>query len=265
MLKIYTVLCRAGKMDNYSYILHSGESGVTAVIDPSENAPIIKKLEELNLRPDFILNTHHHYDHTDGNVELKELYGAKVIANINDSARIPGFDIGVEPGKSYTLTPTALIPAAPDKTRPHCHAESVEKSQPLTDFSFTVIDASAHTQGHILYYFPQAKALFTGDTLFNLCIGGLFEGTAEQMFAALNNIRALPDDTLFYPGHEYTFGGAQEAYQYFNGNDDIRRYLEKAQTNLQKGLPAGPFTLAEEKKCNPYLAATALPEFKNLF
>lgn len=250
MLKIFTVLCRAGKMDNYSYILHDDHSGVTAVVDPSENAPIIRRLQDLNLHPQYIMNTHHHFDHTDGNLELKELYDAKVIGNINDAARIPGFDIGVEPGKSYTLTEDALLPA---------------RNMVDNAFSFTVIDVSAHTQGHILYYFPQAKALFTGDTLFNLCIGGLFEGSAEQMFAALDKIRALPDDTLFYPGHEYTFGGAQEAYQYFNGNDDIRQYLETAQTNLQKGLPAGPFTLGEEKKCNPYLAAETLEQFKNLF
>lgn len=250
MLHIHTVLCRAGQMDNYSYILHDDQSGVTAVIDPSENAPIIRRLQELNLRPQYIMNTHHHFDHTDGNPELKELYGAKVIGNINDAARIPGFDIGVEPGQSYTLTQGALLPA--QKT-----ADSA--------FSFTVIDVSAHTRGHILYYFPQAKTLFTGDTLFNLCIGGLFEGTAEQMFTALAKIRALPEDIRFYPGHEYTFGGAQEAYQHFNGNDDIRQYLETAQANLQKGLPAGPFTLGEEKKCNPYLAADSLEEFRKLF
>ncbi len=250
MLKIYTVLCRAGQMDNYSYILHDEKTGVTAVIDPSENAPIISKLRELNLRPDYILNTHHHFDHTDGNLELKELYGAKVIGNTNDAARIPGFDLGVEPGKTYSLTPEGLTPAAAETTN---------------DFTFDVIDVSAHTQGHILYYFPEDKALFTGDTLFNLCIGGLFEGTPEQMFKALAKIRALPDDTYFYPGHEYTSGGASEAFEYLRGNQDIRRYLEQAQSRLSQGLPAGPFTLAEEKKCNPYLAADTLEQFKNLF
>lgn len=264
MLHIEPVLCRAGKMDNYSYIVYD-DCGTTAVIDPSETAPIVARLQELNLRPQYVMNTHHHYDHTDSNLEIKELYGAKVIGNINDSARIPGFDFGIEPGKSYTI----FCDTEPPK--PYCHCEDTLvrsnpsfSSQPINDFTFQVIDASAHTQGHILFYFPAAKALFTGDTLFNLCIGGLFEGTAEQMFAALQKIRALPDDTLFYPGHEYTPHSAHEAWHYFNGNDDIRRYLEQAQTKLQKGLPAGPFTLGEEKKCNPYLAATDLEEFKSL-
>ncbi len=276
MLHIETVLCRAGKMDNYSYILHD-DAGTVAVIDPSETAPIVARLQQLNLRPQYILNTHHHYDHTDANLELKQKYSTKIIGNINDSARIPGLDFGIEPGSTY------LLPCTPSS----CHPELAEGSQPfllspltgedqgggallrspsaaLSDFTFVVVDASAHTQGHILYYFPKAKSLFTGDTLFNLCIGGLFEGTAEQMFAALQKIRALPEDTKFYPGHEYTLHGAHEAWQYFQGNDDIRRYLERAQNNLQKGLPAGPFTLAEEKKCNPYLAAENLEEFKSL-
>lgn len=250
MLQIYAVLCRAGKMDNYSYILHDDKSGITAVIDPSEPAPIIAKLSMLQLKPQYILNTHHHFDHTDGNLELKNLYQAQVIANANNKNRIPGFDIGIEPENTYTISPSS---------------ELVLGTIPNSDFTFKVIDVSAHTQGHVLYYFPLAKALFTGDTLFNLCIGGLFEGTPEQMFAALQKIRALPDDTLFYPGHEYTFGGADNAWHYFHGNSDIQSYLTKAQTRLQQKLPAGPYTLAEEKRCNPYLAARTPAEFTALF
>ena len=108
MPEIHTVLCRAGQMDNYSYILHDKKSGITAVIDPSENAPIIKKLQELGLKLDYILNTHHHFDHTDGNLELKEIFGAKVIGNIKDASRIPGFEQGVEDGQSYTLNKAGL-------------------------------------------------------------------------------------------------------------------------------------------------------------
>ena len=235
-------------MDNYSYILHDDKSGVTAIIDPSENQPIIQKLNELKLQPQYIFNTHHHFDHTDGNLELKKLYNAKVVGNINDSHRIPGIDIKLTPQETYSATPQEITSATTDN-----------------DFTFQVIDVSAHTQGHILYYFPLSKALFTGDTLFNLCIGGLFEGTPEQMFEALQKIHTLPDDTLFYPGHEYTFGGAHEAYHFCNGNNDIQQYLQKAQSRLQQGLPAGPITLEEEKKCNPYLAASSIDEFKKLF
>ncbi len=248
MLEVHTVLCRAGKMDNYSYLLRDSKSNAVIVIDPSESAPIEAKLAELNWRPNYIFNTHHHFDHTDGNLPLKQKFDAKVVGNINDSERLPAFDIGLKPDETYTL---------PDI------APATAQNQAAT--TFTALDVSAHTQGHLAYYFPSAKALFTGDTLFNLCIGGLFEGTPEQMFAALQKIRTLPDDTKFYPGHEYTAGGAAEAWAYFGGNRDIAAYLEQAKQKLGQGLPAGPITLGQEKKCNPYLAAATLHEFKSLF
>ena len=250
MLNIKTVLCRAGTMDNYSYIIYPDDKSVCAVIDPSEALPIINALNQLNLKPQFILNTHHHFDHTDANAELKQLYNCKVVGNINDSFRIPEFDIGIVPDNFYRLSAKELIPLSSSDTSP---------------LTFQVIDVSAHTQGHILYYFPNSQVLFTGDTLFNLCIGGLFEGTPEQMFSALQKIKSLPDDTLFFPGHEYTLHGAQEAYHHLNGNQDVQNYLQKAQNRLQKGLPAGPYSLKEEKKCNPYLMAQTLNDFLNLF
>ena len=197
MLNIYTVLCRAGTMDNYAYILHDKSSNICAVIDPSEAIPIIKKLNELKLQPTYILNTHHHFDHTDGNKELKEKYHAQIVGNIADAHRIPEFDIGVKDGETFMLGNSCA----------------------------EIIDVSAHTQGHILWYFPQDKALFTGDTLFNLCIGGLFEGSVKQMYEALQKIKSLPDDVDFYPGHEYTLGGADFAHYVNNGNPNIEKYI----------------------------------------
>lgn len=237
MLEIYTILCRAGTMDNYSYLLIDQDSKICAVIDPSEPAPIIKKCEELGVKPTYILNTHHHFDHTDGNLPLKELYGAKVVGNEADAKRIPGIDITVKAGGTFSL------------------------GNSIAD----IIDVSAHTQGHILYYFKDDKALFTGDTLFNLCAGGLFEGTVEEMFTAMAKIRDLPDNVKFYPGHEYTLGGADFAYHCNPGSPELLNYINEAQHRLSKGLSAGPVTLGIEKKCNPYLAASALAEFKRLF
>lgn len=236
MLQVYPVLCRAGYMDNYAYIITDEDSRTTAVIDPSEAAPVIAKCAELNLKPQFILNTHHHFDHVDGNLELKEKYGAQIVCNTADIHRIKDTDIGITPGEIFNLGNSAA----------------------------EIIDVSAHTQGHILYYFKKDKILFTGDTLFNLCIGGIFEGTPEQMFTALSKIKALPDDVLFYPGHEYTMGGAMFAFQYNHGNDDIKNYLTRARTRLAEGLPVAPVTLGEEKHCNPYLEAASLADFQKL-
>ena len=146
MLKIIPILCREGKMDNYSYLIIDEKTQISAIIDPSETKPIVDACKKYNTKPSYILNTHHHFDHTDSNLEIKEIFQAKVVANQSDSQRIPGFDIGVLPKEKFKI------------------GES----------SAEVIDASAHTQGHILWYFREDKALFTGDTLFNLCIGGLF-------------------------------------------------------------------------------------------
>ena len=126
MLSIYPILCRAGIMDNYAYLIVDEASQTSAVIDPSEAAPIIAKCNELNIKPQYILNTHHHFDHTDGNLALKEIYNCQIVGNIKDSHRIPGFDIGVEEGKTFAL------------------GASIAE----------IIDVSAHTQGHILWYFP---------------------------------------------------------------------------------------------------------------
>ena len=234
MLKIYPVLCRAGNMDNYAYILQDEKSGISAIIDPSEPEPIIQKLQELKLEPSYILNTHHHFDHTDSNLELKSLFHARIVGNAADSARIPGIDIGIKEGETFNLGET---PAQ-------------------------IINADGHTIGHILWYFAKDKALFTGDVLFNLCIGGIFEGTIEQMWASLQKIKALPDDVMFYPGHEYTLYGARDALRISNNAPEVIKYLEQAQTNLKKGLPAGPYSLKEEKLCNPYLSAHSLIELE---
>lgn len=228
MLKITPVLCRAGKMDNYAYILTDGATGVSAVLDPSEAAPVIAECEKQNIRPAYVFNSHHHFDHVEGNLELKEKYGAKVAAGAHDCGRIPGADIGLEDGDVFKL------------------GESEAQ----------IIRADGHTIGHILWYFPADKVLFTGDVLFNLAIGGLFEGTPEQMWNSLQRIKKLPDDTLFYPGHEYTVYGLNQIY-----GPAAERYAERALARLREGLPVAPVSLGEEKICNPYLACRDFGEF----
>ena len=130
-LKIEPILCRAGSMDNYAWLLIDEESGQSAVVDPSEAAPIINRCQELNVKPDYIFNTHHHYDHTDANLELKQLYSAKIVGGAADYKRIPGLDIALEDGDIFNL------------------GESQAQ----------IIRVDGHTIGHILWYFPEAKAL----------------------------------------------------------------------------------------------------------
>ena len=233
MLKVFPILCRE---NNYAYIIIDDKTNMVAVIDPSEADKVMAKCDELKVCPQYILDTHHHFDHVDGNLILKDKYKAKIVCHEADMYRIEGADIGVRAGEEFVL------------------GEAKAK----------IVDVSAHTQGHILYYFYEDKVLFTGDTLFNLCIGCIFEGTEEEMFAALAKIKALPDDVIFYPGHEYTMAGAEFAFRYNNGNEYIKKYLVRAKERLNHGLPVAPVTLGEEKKCNPYLEAENLQDFEKL-
>lgn len=233
MIKIFPILCRAGTMDNYAYLLTDEKSQISAIIDPSEVAPIQKFCETQNIKPKYVLNTHHHFDHTDGNLALKNLYNVQIVGHSKDAHRIPGIDICLQEGDYFQL------------------GESQAQ----------IISVDGHTIGHILYYFANSQTLFTGDMLFNLCIGGIFEGTAEQMWQSIQKIKALPEETRFYPGHEYTRYGANEALYFSQNSEEVKKYLEQAQTHLQQGLPTGPYTLKEEKQCNPYLTATDFNEF----
>lgn len=71
------------------------------------------------------------------------------------------------------------------------------------------------------------------------------------MFSALSKIKELPDDVLFYPGHEYTMPAAMTAYNFNRGNPEIRQYLERAKERIEQGLPVGPVPLGIEKKMQP--------------
>lgn len=234
-LKIETVLCRAGTMDNYAYIVTDTGSGISVVVDASEAAPVARRCAELGIRPAYILTTHHHFDHVGGNEELKCLYNLQIAGPEAEKEQIPGLDIPLKDGEVFKIGETAM----------QCLA------------------APGHTLGHMLWYFPRDKALFTGDVLFNLSIGGLFEGTPAQMWQSLARIKALPDDVLFYPGHEYTAPGLYRLQA--DNSADAREYAGLAGSRLAAGLPAGPITLGLEKKCNPYLQIENARQFAGLF
>lgn len=232
MLKVIPILCRPGQMNNYAYLLIDKNTGISAVLDASEAEPVIKECEKQQLKPQFLLNTHHHFDHVEGNAELKALFNAKIIASAKDKDRIEGVDIALNEGDVFKIG----------------------------DSEAHIIGADGHTIGHILWYFPKDKVLFTGDTLFNLSIGGLFEGTPEQMWNTLQKIKKLPDDVLFYPGHEYTAYGISALR-----GDVGQKYAQKAKERLKQGKPVAPISLKEEKICNPYLSIENRQDFYQMF
>ncbi|CAN1351468.1 Hydroxyacylglutathione hydrolase 1, mitochondrial [Linum perenne] len=149
-LQIELVPCLS---DNYAYLIHDADTGTVGVVDPSEAAPIIDALNRKNWNLTYILNTHHHNDHTGGNEELKARYGAKVIGSGLDKQRIPGIDISLNDGDKWMFG----------------------------GHEVRVMETPGHTRGHICFYFPGSSSIFTGDTLFSLSCGKLFEGKPEEI------------------------------------------------------------------------------------
>lgn len=211
--------------DNYAYFLEEKGSGITAVVDPSEGAGVLSFLKRHKKSLTYIFNTHHHPDHTGGNLALKQETGAQVVGFEKDAVRLPGLDHGLKEGDIFTFG-----------------ASKIE-----------VIFVPGHTSGHIAYFCPQEKALFSGDTLFSLGCGRLFEGSAEEMWASLSKLMVLPDETQIYCGHEYTLLNLEFAKYLFPEDrellpDEIRLRELRASSH-----PTIPSLMKFEKRFNPFL------------
>ena len=222
--------------DNYSYLLINEKNQNACVIDPSEAQPIIDFVEKKNINLKFILNTHHHHDHVGGNNELKKKYGAKIVGFKNDKDRIPEIDILVENNQTWMAE----------------------------DFETKIIHIPGHTSGHICFYFLKDKIAFTGDTLFSLGCGRIFEGTYEQMFASLNKLKKLPVDTKIYCGHEYTLKNSMFCLQHEKNNKNLEKKIFEIKDKLKNNLPTLPSTIGEELACNIFLRAKNLEDFSKL-
>jgi hydroxyacylglutathione hydrolase len=220
--------------DNYTYLVIDEESNQAAVIDAPEVEPVVARIEALGLRLSKVLSTHHHWDHSAANPELARRYGAPVIGHESDAERIPGFTQGVAEGDRVQVG-------------------SLEAH---------VLFIPAHTRAHIAYVFPEA--VFCGDCLFAAGCGRLFEGTPAMMHDALNcKLKALPDETLVYCGHEYTLNNLRFALTLEPGNPALRHKLERVQRTRAKPArdwhAAGPeeftipSTIGEEKATNPFM------------
>ena len=222
--------------DNYSYLVIDEKNNIACVIDPSEANPIIKYLENNKINLKFILNTHHHYDHVGGNLELKKKYGAKVIGYSGDEKRIPGIDILVNNQETW-----------------------VHKN-----FKAKIIHIPGHTLGHICFYFYNEESVFTGDTLFSLGCGRIFEGTYSQMFESLIKIKALPHNTKVFCGHEYTKQNSKFCVAFDKDNEKLKAKINDIDLRLKNGLPTIPSTLKEELECNIFLRSNNIETFSKL-
>ena len=212
--------------DNYAYLVKSGDQ--CAVVDPSEAAPVRAALVRRGWTLTHILNTHHHLDHCDGNLDLKQETGALVVGPGKDAARIPGIDVGVD-----------------ERTGWEFDGRKVQ-----------VLEVPAHTRGAITFVIDGSA--FTGDTLFLMGCGRLFEGDAATMWNSLGKLMTLPDDTLVWCGHEYTQGNGKFALTLEPGNADLQSRVKEVEAARAAGKPTVPATLGLEKKTNPFLRPSSL-------
>ena len=223
--------------DNYSYIILHPDSSSIVVIDPSDSKEILNLISEKNLKINAILNTHHHFDHTAGNLELKKISNCEVFASYLSKDKIKGFSKGL----------------------------SAKADMSLDRYKIEVLETPGHTLDALSYYIPQVNALFTGDTLFSLGCGRIFEGSAELMWKSLKKIMSLPDDTLVYPGHEYTLNNLLFALSLEPDNIDLQNYHKKVKNLLKKNRPSIPSFLGDEKKLNPFLRVEDKNFIKKIF
>jgi len=232
-MKIQIIPCL---QDNYSYLIINEENNTACVIDPSEADPIIEYLENNEIKLKFILNTHHHYDHVGGNKKLKEKYGASVAGYSGDKQRIPEIDILLSDQETWIYE----------------------------NFEAKIIYIPGHTLGHICFYFYKEESVFTGDTLFSLGCGRVFEGTYSQMFDSLMKLKKLPQNTKVYCGHEYTKKNSSFCIAHDPSNKNLKAKINDINIKLNNGVPTIPSTIKDELECNIFLRSSNVDAFSKL-
>ena len=227
MLEVSIIKCLT---DNYSYLIRDKKTNLVGVVDPSEFKTVDIEINKNYKKLDFILNTHHHFDHVGGNQDLKKKYNSKIVSSKVEESRIPGIDIKVSEGDLFKFGNT----------------------------NFEIIFIPGHTRGHIAFYSKLEKIIFTGDTLFSLGCGRIFEGTYKQMFESINKIKKLPHSTKIYCGHEYTKKNLEFCMKYENNNKFLLKKLNWINSQLNKNKPTIPISLNEELKTNIFLRCNEL-------
>ncbi len=215
--------------DNYAYLVKAGDA--CAVVDPSEPGPVTAALSARGWRLTHILNTHHHLDHTGGNLALKQAAGAIVVGPGKDAARIPGIDVGVDESSGWDF--------------------GGRKVQ--------VLEVPAHTRGSITFVIDGNA--FTGDTLFAMGCGRLFEGDPGMMWASLSKLMRLPDATKVWCGHEYTESNGRFALTLEAGNQALQERMKRVRAARGAGQTSMPSDMGLEKATNPFLRVSS-PEIR---
>ena len=221
--------------DNYVWLIHNGDTGETAAVDPSVADPVLEAVATKGWSLTQVLNTHWHPDHTGGNAGIQAATGAPITAPA-EAEKVSKVDRIVREGDPVTVAGAKAV----------------------------VWEIPAHTAGHIAYYFEDEGMIFVGDTMFAMGCGRLFEGTAQQMYSNMQRIAALPEDVRIYCGHEYTLSNGRFAAHAEPGNAEIARRLRDVEAMRERGEITLPSTVAEERATNPFVRASDWQEFARL-
>jgi len=211
--------------DNYGVLLHDTTSGKTACVDAGDADAALGALQEMGWTLDLLLITHHHADHTAGLSKIKEATSAHVIGPSVGDGKIAGLDQQVGDGDSFKLG----------------------------NVEVQVIHTPGHTLDMMNYYFPEPGILFSGDTLFTMGCGRLFEGDAATMMQSLGKLKQLPAETVVYCSHEYTLHNGSFALSVDPDNIELQVRVAKAEEMRKNDLATVPSTLEEELATNPFL------------
>jgi hydroxyacylglutathione hydrolase len=215
------------RSDNFAVLLHAPANGATAAIDAPEADPIIAALKERGWKLSHILVTHKHFDHIEGIPALQAAYDCEVIGPEASAAETGMYDRTVEDGDSFEWAGADV----------------------------RVIATPGHTLDHVSYFLPGDQRVFVGDTIFSLGCGRVIEGDHAMMWDSLKRLRALPDDTELYCGHEYTLANGRFALTIEPQNEALKQRVGEAEALRAEGRPTLPTTIGAEKAVNPFLRA----------
>jgi hydroxyacylglutathione hydrolase len=217
--------------DNYVWLVHDADSGETVAVDPSVADAVLEAAAARGWTISQIWNTHWHPDHTGGNDAIRAATGCAVTG----------------PAEAERVSKMDRIVAGGDRAR-------------IGDLEAELIDIPAHTAGHVCFHLPEAQVAFTGDTLFAMGCGRLFEGDAAQMYANMKRLAALPAETRIYCGHEYTLANGLFALTVEPDNAALVRRVEEVRAQREHGEVTLPTTIALERATNPFMRAASVEE-----
>jgi hydroxyacylglutathione hydrolase len=221
-IRIDQFMCRS---DNFGALVHDDKSGRTLLIDAPEERPIIAAIERTGWKPDLLLITHHHADHVEANLTLKQRYNLSIVGPKAEAAKIPGIDKAVAEGDRIAFG----------------------------DEQIQVFETPGHTAGHVSYYFPDSGVLFAADTLFAIGCGRLLECKPPVMFGSLKRLAALPLETRVYCGHEYTLSNARFALTVDPTNSALKERAAQVEKLRAEDKATLPTTIGLELATNPFL------------